>query len=75
MHSNTAGAIGILRLHLSRASRATNSAQEDSAACHDDHSAVRHNSLWSRVGGAVGVGAVVVAAVFVFVGYVDVGFG
>src|ERR1700693_1892604 len=30
MHSGTGSAIGILRLHLSRASRATNSAQDDS---------------------------------------------
>src|SRR5580700_6035216 len=32
MHSGAAGAIGILRLHLSRAPRTTNSTQDDSLA-------------------------------------------
>ena len=56
-----------LRLDLSRALRATNSAQDDSAAY--------YNSLRSRVGWTVGLRGIIVSAVFVFVREFEIGFG
>jgi hypothetical protein len=47
---------------------------EHSAQC-SDWNIQLSAGLGARVGWAVGIRAIVVAAVFVFVGYVDVGFG